>query len=691
MKPSVLKGERLPPVLLIVLGAGIIVLALVADLIGLDYREGFSTKQQRLAAIGLLVLASGIGLLTPAGQRVLRDWYAQVAAYSRPARSSREALFRFLSIAASLGLICGLAEGLIYWLFGVIPDPFGWRKDLLPDILWVAPVFNALLFMAAGGAIFLLIGRLRGVSLDLLGYAGFGWLAILGPLVASGRLRRSASLLLATGVVVQFLQYALARRPARNAFLARSFASLAAAVVFLSLAGLAFGVPATVPAGPREPVAQSKAPNVLLIVLDTLRADHLSSYGYARPTTPNLDRLAQQGVLFEEAYATASWTLPSHATLFTGRYPYEHRAGVKPLDTRYPTLAEVLYVRGYATAGFSANTYYVTPATGLTRGFEHFEVYYHSVTDMVARTFYGDFLLDRLPLLGYYDRPGRKRAAEVNREFLSWVKKKGDTPFFAFLNYFEVHDPYLASPPYQTRFTENPTRGNRINTVLYPHDFTGGKPFSPQEIQTEIDGYDASLVYLDAELGNLFDGLAALGILDNTVVIITSDHGEAFGTHGFFGHGNSMYRELLHVPLIIRFPAAVPIGLRVRDVVSLQALPATVMDLIGRGSEQPFSGRSWATCWAQSRSDEPCAGDFAFSDASPSTVPESKFGSRRRAGQSSVFTSAWHLILYAEGDAALYRVRDDPQELSNLADTPEGRQVVRELMTRMDERLPSGD
>ncbi|MCC7353654.1 MAG: sulfatase, partial [Anaerolineae bacterium] len=496
---------------------------------------------------------------------------------------------------------------------------------------------------------------------------------------------------LATGLVVQFIQYAMARRPAGNAFLARSLAFLAAAVVLVSVAGLAFGVPRTVPSGTRESVAQSKAPNVLLVVLDTLRADHLSSYGYARPTTLNLDRLAQQGVLFEKAYATAAWTLPSHATLFTGRYGYEHRAGVKPLDTRYPTLAEALYLQGYATAGFSANSYYVTPATGLKRGFEHFAVYYHSVTDMVARTFYGDFLLDRLPLLGYYDRPGRKRAAEVNREFLSWVGKKQDAPFFAFLNYFEVHDPYLAPPPYQTRFTDQPTRGNRINTVLYPHDFTGGRPFSPQEIQAEIDGYDASLVYLDAELGNLFDRLAALGVLDNTVVIITSDHGEAFSTHGLFGHGNSMYRELLHVPLIIRYPRALPGGLQVPDVVSLQALPATVMDLIGRGAEQPFPGRSWATCWAQGRSDEPCAGDFSFSDASPSTVPESKFGSRRRVGQRSVSTAEWHLILYAEGDAELYRVRDDPQELNNLAGTPEGQQVVMELMARMDETLPSGD
>src|SRR5207253_2942347 len=179
-------------------------------------------------------------------------------------------------------------------------------------------------------------------------------------------------------------------------------------------------------------------PNVLVVVVDTLRADHASLYGYERLTTPNLDGIARQGVLFENDIAASSWTLPSHASLLTGRYPHEHLAeDENPLDRRYPTLPEVLQRRGYRTGGFSANMYYFSRRAGFARGFIRFEDYFYSVGDMFFRTIWGRILNRYAPDSPRFDElPIRKRAAEVNRELFHWIDADRNRPFFAFINYF---------------------------------------------------------------------------------------------------------------------------------------------------------------------------------------------------------------------------------------------------------------
>src|SRR5215470_1373262 len=175
-------------------------------------------------------------------------------------------------------------------------------------------------------------------------------------------------------------------------------------------------------------MASSDAPNIIMIVIDALRADHLSSYGYVRPTSPHLDRLAQQGVVFEHALSASSYTLPAHASLLTGRYLYEH--GVEwnnrtaRFANRYPRLAEALQSRGYRTAAFSANVFWVTRSKGFGRGFIHFEDYFQSVADMAARTLYGR-IIETLILrrLGYEDIPARRRASDINRSVLQWIER----------------------------------------------------------------------------------------------------------------------------------------------------------------------------------------------------------------------------------------------------------------------------
>ena len=213
---------------------------------------------------------------------------------------------------------------------------------------------------------------------------------------------------------------------------------------------------------PTITLAPPDAPNILLIVIDTLRSDHLSSYGYERSTSSTIDRLAEQGVLFENTFSTSSYTTPSHASLLTGRYPHDHGAQWitrRPiLNDRCPTLPEALKARGYRTAAFSANRFWFTREQGFGRGFIHFEDNFHSPGDMAVRTFYGrkfeEFILRRL----FDDYPWRQQARNINNSVMRWLERNPDEPFFAFLNYFDVHDPYLPPQPYRSEFStlENP-------------------------------------------------------------------------------------------------------------------------------------------------------------------------------------------------------------------------------------------
>ena len=373
--------------------------------------------------------------------------------------------FKIILIAACLGIICGIAENFVYLVLSIVPDKFGWKNDLLPQIFLIAPLFNLLFFLAISLLVCVLCFAFPRIRKDLISYVLFGWLAIYCPLGALGKFHWVASVSLATGVVVLSFFLIRTRPIVKNIFLGYLLECLIIVVVIMNI--LCFAV-----RGQKaheitsNSSAGSQRPNVLLIVLDTLRADHLSSYRYLRTTTPKIDRLARDGVLFLNASATASWTLPSHASIMTGRYVFEHQACARPLDKRFPTLAEFLASNGYATAGFVANTFYCGTKTGINRGFATYEDYFSNIYDMAFRTFYGKTLLERLPFFGYYDIVGRKHAADVNRRFLVWIESHKNIPFFAFLNYLDVHDPYIAPSSYATRFSIHPNSGKMINSLL---------------------------------------------------------------------------------------------------------------------------------------------------------------------------------------------------------------------------------
>ncbi|WP_254054053.1 sulfatase [Singulisphaera sp. GP187] len=368
----------------------------------------------------------------------------------------------------------------------------------------------------------------------------------------------------------------------------------------------------------RLPAASPQAPNVLFLVMDNVRAASASLNGHDRPTTPNLDRLAARGIRFEEARSIASWTLPSHAGMFTGQWHHRLTVGWdQALDKTYPTLAEYLSNQGYATAGFVGNIYYCNRRYGLDRGFARYEDYYENQTvspyEIIRSSSLGRCLL---PLVGYPVRVGfaevyrRKSADLLNQDLLGWLSKRRDSrPFFAFVNYYDAHAPCVLPEGSHRRFghAERPhkeqiaalKRYQRLMAnTLKPED--GDKNEVDREgIEVLRDSYESCIAYIDAQIGRLFADLERQGILENTMVVVTSDHGEHFNEHGFVGHGQSVYRREVHVPLLIIPPSSRSVVAKgiIPEPVSLRDLPATIVDILAIKDKSPFPGGSLAPLW----------------------------------------------------------------------------------------------
>ncbi len=437
------------------------------------------------------------------------------------------------------------------------------------------------------------------------------------------------------------------------------------------------------------PAARADAPNVLLVVWDAARAASMSAYGYGHRTTPQLERLAARGVSFDAAVATAPWTLPSHASLFTGRFPSELSTSWHTgLDAQYPTLAEVLARHGYQTAGFVANTIYASYEFGLDRGFVHYADYDVSPGQLVL----GSSLLRQLTnarafrtLIRSEQIIGRKSAADVNAQLLGWLdgRRRTDRPFFAFLNEFDAHEPYLPPPPFDTLFGRFPRRTefsavNVTNSASIIHRPTGNLA----EAAADRAAYEGGIAYLDAQLARLLDALRARGLLDNTLVILTSDHGEEFGRRGVFTHGNSLFYPVLHVPLVLVWPRQVPPGLRISQPVSLADLTSTVVQLLGIPGA-PFPGRSLARFWQPHVPDAPAHPVVSMVEAAPTTQ---RWYPVHGGSLGSVIADGYHLIRRSDGRTQFFDVTADPLELRDLA----GRAEFGARVAAMTNALPPG-
>ncbi len=323
------------------------------------------------------------------------------------------------------------------------------------------------------------------------------------------------------------------------------------------------------------PVAPTTAtkPNVILIVIDTARADHFSAYGYDRPTTPNIDALVRDSVRFSNAHSVAPWTLPAHMSMFTGLLPGQHGATweafseprdmsvqemlsrrFRPADPKR-MLTSRLKAAGYRTWGISSNPW-VGTRTGFSEGFDTFTEVWRQSPDYAQ--FYAA-LPSGLKVDTDFDQTRTGMSIVLFKH--SIITDKTKKPFFGFFNFMDAHYPYVAPTDFVYKFGGNPDVFARISRR--PMEFTelallgGYKPFELKEL---IPFYDAELNYVDFMIGNLIDWLRDRNLYDGTMIIITADHGEHLGENGRFSHQLSIEQELLSVPLIIKYPDSAHAG-----------------------------------------------------------------------------------------------------------------------------------
>jgi arylsulfatase A-like enzyme len=488
--------------------------------------------------------------------------------------------------------------------------------------------------------------------------------------------RVDAAWLLAVGVAVQAARVASSRWRSAQVMVRRSLPWLTAVVVLLGMGLHGARYVTERRALALLPAVDGRLPNVLLIILDTVRAQNLSLYGYGRPTTPELRALARDGVVFDRAVATAPWTLPSHASLFTGRFAHEVTADWgTPLDDTYPTIAEALGTRGYETVGVVANLLYTTRRSGLQRGFASYHDHPVSPFMMLQNSWVGRLILSRLEgFTTSFEALVGKTAETVNQQFMGWLgRRNGDRPFFAFLNYFDAHGPYRPPAPFDTLFTATLPDGR-----TQPGSRQGARDF-----ERVTAAYDGGLAYVDAQLGRLLRQMQAMGKLENTIVIVTSDHGEHLGEreNQMVGHGNSLYVQLLHVPLVIVYPPSVPAGLRLARPADIRDIPATVMDLVGLGGDSEFPGLSLSRHWTRPAGSDATGGEPILSELS------AKVGEPPSRAAQALTAGVFQYIIYGDGSEELYNLESDPAGELDLAAAPETREDLTRLRASLDSLL----
>ena len=443
-----------------------------------------------------------------------------------------------------------------------------------------------------------------------------------------------------------------------------------AGVLAVVVAALVLPALWTQAAGAAQRAAGPARPNVLLIVMDTVRADHVSAYGYPRPTTPSLDRLAREGVLFEHASTAMPWA-PAHISLLTGLYMTQHgtNAVQRVLDPRAVPLAEMMQAQGYETLAVSNNGWFGRWAN-LQRGFDHFieiwqgdRVFNRLTLGKIAHAIAGPVLTDE----------NEANGPLTNRLMRRWLdhERDADKPFFVFINYFEPQFFYEPVEPYRSRFLD-PSRREMANWVALRSINRNPPPVKLDAPTRAVlsDLYDGEVAYLDDIVGDLMDSLRDRGILDQTVVIVTSDHGENLGDHDLVEHRTNLYETVLHVPLLIRYPAAFAAGTRVTTPVSLVDVVPTVLALTRSVVPGPLGamlpGRSLAGL---------AADDDRLIVAEDSTSTELIKRFRKpfdehyfRRSLKSVRQGTWKFIWSSDGRHELFDLAADPGETSNVID-----------------------
>lgn len=425
--------------------------------------------------------------------------------------------------------------------------------------------------------------------------------------------------------------------------------------------------------------AAGTLPPVILLVLDTVRADHLSLYGYQRVTTPQLETFADDAVVFDSAWSGASWTIPAHATLFTGLYPHQHgvyryipekgdRSGLTPahpLGRQSTTLADLLGQAGYRTAAFCANPF-LHSGTCLDQGFQLFHLSRNLnrtiplLTEPLQKRLFG-----RDAFTAFRQRT--MTARQVNGRALHWLEGHGRQPFFLFVNYMDAHSPYDPDPPFDRMFPGS--------WDAFP-DWAGfasamrnqPRPVTEREREHMISRYDGAIRSLDRELGVLFQQLRELGLYDRSLIIVTSDHGEHFGEHGLIEHSVDVYEEVLRVPLLVKYPGSARRG-RVAEPANLVDILPTVLGTVGLPVPEGGAGHALGSAsrdgFLLNESYDPQKVKRAVNDSGDAPVPAPRRIIRVRR---SIHLGRMKFIWSSDQAHELYDLSADPAESMNLLD-----------------------
>ncbi len=403
--------------------------------------------------------------------------------------------------------------------------------------------------------------------------------------------------------------------------------------IFLVLTGCALLKHST-----EEPDFQSThMPNVILVTLDAVRADHLGCYGYERHTSPRIDEFAENGTLYTKSFAAAPWTIPTHASLFTGKYPFEHGAhtfkveewgnNVNSLHERHLTLAEVFKEEGYDTAAFVANAAYLSTRWQLNQGFDTYHV-------------------------------ERVYALKLNEQVFKWLDTHTDNSFFLFINYIDVHGPFNTTP--RPGLLDEPVVEDdlKLGRRLYKKVMPGEGPIPGDLVRKWINQYDTAVANLDEQVGALLDRLIDTNLYDDTIIVLTSDHGDFFGEHYLIGHSKDLYQEVLWVPLIIKNYRQK--GRRITDVLTSSTdIPNLIF------SQFPHDV---AEQYAAVFSDAP-GNHLAISENYYTRTRDLfnlRWGKRFNRVRTAVFDWPYKYIRSSDGKHELYHLVDDPKESNNL-------------------------
>lgn len=376
--------------------------------------------------------------------------------------------------------------------------------------------------------------------------------------------------------------------------------------------------------------------NVLLIIIDTLRADHLGCYHYDRSTSPHIDKFAETGALFQNSYCQMPTTGPSHASIFTSLYPRRHGLLKNGwiLSKSYPTLAEILERNGYTTAGI-VSSFVLDPRFGFDRGFGEYDADFSALGASMGH----NMAWEGVHVSGGFDQ----RANVTTAKALQWLRKHGKEKFFLFVHYFDPHSPYNPPEPHVQDFLRD-----GANTL-----------------DTAIAHYDGEIGFVDQEVGRLLDYLKEEGLDSRTLIIITSDHGEGLGQHEWMEHGMYLYEEQVRIPLLMSLPGVIPEKTVVNSTVEAIDIAPTILDILNVAPERSFSGQSVFPMILDPRNE---ADQIVFLERRYYEVP-SYLGVKVRGQKFAVRRGNFKYIWAPQEETQeLYDLFNDPTELSNMVD-----------------------